>query len=105
MVFSRLVETMFQENPSFRLAEMDFRANSGFRKKKGKTVNKRILLPLDKKFDSLSRNGGFVQKMRFHYTEKLISLAGIYIYIYILYIYILRLSEQSVEDMFIMLKI
>ena len=34
--FSRLVETMFQENPSFWLVETDFRANSGFRKKKEK---------------------------------------------------------------------
>ena len=34
--FLRLVGTMFQENPSFRLVEMDFRANNGFRKKKEK---------------------------------------------------------------------
>ena len=36
IVFSRLVETMFQENPSFGPAETDFRANNGFRKKKEK---------------------------------------------------------------------
>ena len=34
--FSRLVETMFQENPSFRLVEMDCWANNGLRKKKEK---------------------------------------------------------------------
>ena len=39
-IFQRLppvmVETMFQEDPSFRLVETDFRANNGFRKKKEK---------------------------------------------------------------------
>ena len=35
-VFFRLVETMFQENPSLRLVETDFRANNGFRNKKKK---------------------------------------------------------------------
>ena len=36
IVFIRLVETMFQENPSFRPVETDFGANNGFRKKKEK---------------------------------------------------------------------
>ena len=36
IVFSRLVERIFQENPSFKLVETDFRANNGFRKKKEK---------------------------------------------------------------------
>ena len=36
----RLMETMFQENPSFRLVETDFRANNGFRKKKEKLLIK-----------------------------------------------------------------
>ena len=35
-VFFRLVETMFQKNPSFRLVETDFRAINGFQKKKEK---------------------------------------------------------------------
>ena len=36
-VYFRLVETMFQENPSFQLLETDNnRANNGFRKKKEK---------------------------------------------------------------------
>ena len=34
--FFYLVETMFQENPSFRLVETDFRANNSFRRKKEK---------------------------------------------------------------------
>ena len=34
--FFRLVEPIFQENPSFWLVKMDFRANNGFRKKKEK---------------------------------------------------------------------
>ena len=34
--FFRLVEPMFQENPSFWLVKMDFRANNGFRMKKEK---------------------------------------------------------------------
>ena len=36
MVFSCLVEKIFQENPSFQLVETDFRANNGFCKKKEK---------------------------------------------------------------------
>ena len=35
-LFCPLVETMFQENPSFWLLETDFRANNGFRRKKEK---------------------------------------------------------------------
>ena len=35
-LFCLLVETMFQENPSFWLVETDFRANNGFRRKKEK---------------------------------------------------------------------
>ena len=35
-VIFRLVEMMFQESPSFRLVEADYRANNGFRKKKEK---------------------------------------------------------------------
>ena len=35
-VFFRLMETMFQENPSFQLVETNLRANNGFHKKKEK---------------------------------------------------------------------
>ena len=56
-VFFRLVETMFQEIPSFRLVETDFRANNG---EKRKAVNKRTLLPLNKNSNSTSRNERFI---------------------------------------------
>ena len=49
------------------------------RRKKSK-VNKRILFPINKNSDSTSQNERFVKKIRFHYSEKLLSLAGIYIY-------------------------
>ena len=42
-----------------------------------KSVNKRILFPEDRNPDSTSQNEGFVKKIRFRYTEKLLSLAGI----------------------------
>ena len=48
---------------------------------------KRILFPLNKNFDSTSRNEGFVKKMRFLYAEKLLSPARIY------YIYIKRVED------------
>ena len=50
--------------------ETDFRANNGFHKQK-KAVNKRILFPLDKDFDSISQNEGFVKNIRFQHEEKL----------------------------------
>ena len=55
---------------------------SGKEKRKRKAANKRILFPLNKNFDSTSRNEGFVKKIRFHYAENLLSAAGIFIYIY-----------------------
>ena len=42
-----------------------------------KAVNKKILFPIDKNFDSTSQNEGFVKKIRFKYAEKLLSPAGI----------------------------
>ena len=48
---------MFQENPSFQLVETDF----GERK----TVNKRILFPINKNSDSTSRSEEFVKKYAF----------------------------------------
>ena len=68
IAFSRLVETS-----SFRLKETDFRANNGFCKKKI------ILFPLNKNSYSTSRNDGLFKKVHFHFAEKLLSLAGIYI--------------------------
>ena len=56
---------MFQENPSFQLVEMKFRANNGFSKKKKKAVNKRILFPLNKNPDFTSLNEGFNKKYVF----------------------------------------
>ena len=46
-------------------------------KSRKKAVNKRILFPIDRSFDSTSQNEGFVKNMRFHYAEKLLSPAGI----------------------------
>ena len=43
-----------------------------------KAVNKRILFPLNKNYDSTSQNEGFDQKIHFHYAENLLSPAGIY---------------------------
>ena len=37
---------------------------------RNKAVNKRILFPIDKNYDSTSQNEGFVKKIRFHYAEK-----------------------------------
>ena len=56
--------------------ETEFRANNGFHKKK-KAVNKRILFPIDRNFDSTTQNEGFVKKIRFHRAERLLSPAGI----------------------------
>ena len=42
-----------------------------------KTVNKRILFPLDKNSDSTSQNVGFLRKIRFHHAENMLSPAGI----------------------------
>ena len=42
-----------------------------------KTVNKRILSPIDRNSDSTSNNEGFIIKIRFHFPEKLLSPAGI----------------------------
>ena len=56
--------------------ETEFRANNGFHKQK-KAINKRILFPIDRNFDSTSQNEGFFKKIRFHYAEKLLSPAGI----------------------------
>ena len=53
--------------------ETDIRANNGFHKQE----NKIIRFPLDKNLDSISQNMGFAKKIRFQYTEKLLSLAGI----------------------------
>ena len=55
------------------LVETDIRANNGFHKQE----NKIIRFPLDKNLDSISQNMGFAKKIRFHYTEKLLSPAGI----------------------------
>ena len=52
--------------------ETDFRAITAFNKQK-KAVKKRMLFPLDKNSDSTSLNEGFVQKIGFHYAEKLPS--------------------------------
>ena len=41
------------------------------------TVNKRILFPLNKNYDSTSRNEGFVKKNHFHFAKKLLPLAGV----------------------------
>ena len=70
IVFFRLVETMFQENPSFQLVETQ---------EEKKAVNKRILFTLNKSSHSTSWNKGFVKKIGFHYSEKLLSSAGIII--------------------------
>ena len=37
-----------------------------------KAVNKKMLFPIDRNFDSTSQNEGFVKKTRFHYVEKLL---------------------------------
>ena len=42
-----------------------------------KFVNKRLLFPIDRHSDPISQNKGFVKEIRFHYTEKLLSAAGI----------------------------
>ena len=42
-----------------------------------KFVNKRLLFPIDRKSDPIIQNKGFVKEIRFHYTEKLLSAAGI----------------------------
>ena len=42
-----------------------------------KAANKRILFPIDRNTDSTSQNEGLVIKIRFHYAEKLLSLARI----------------------------
>ena len=65
---------IFQQNSLFRLVETH--TNSGFHKRQ-KAGNKRIPFPLDKNFDSISRNEGFVKKVRFHCAGKLLSLEGI----------------------------
>ena len=62
MVFSHLMETIFQENPSFQLVETDIRAKNGFRTKERKAVNKSILFALNKSSDSTIWNEGFVKK-------------------------------------------
>ena len=56
--------------------ETDFRANNGFRKKKKKTVNQRILLPLNKNPDFTSRSEGFVKKYVLTAPKKLLSNYG-----------------------------
>ena len=43
-----------------------------------KAVNKRILLPIDRNSDSTSEIEGFIKNIRFHYSEKLLSPAGIF---------------------------
>ena len=57
--------------------ETKFNANNGFHKQKKKTVNKRILFPIERNSDSTSLNEGFVIKIRFHFSEKMLSRAGI----------------------------
>ena len=42
-----------------------------------KTVNKRILFPIDRIYDSTSRNENFAKKIRFYNAEKLLSQARI----------------------------
>ena len=42
-----------------------------------KVVNKKILFPIDRNSDSTSQNEGFIQKIHFHYAQKLLSPAGI----------------------------
>ena len=76
--FFCLVETMFQEYPSFRLVETGFRANNGFRNKEEKLQIKeyclhetKILIPPAEMKDSL-------KKVSFHYAKNLLSLAGIH---------------------------
>ena len=46
-------------------------------KSRKKTVNKRIMFPIDRNSDSTNQNEGFVKYMRFHYVEKLLSTAGV----------------------------
>ena len=41
-----------------------------------KVVNKRTLFPIGRNSDSTSQKEGFIKKIRFHYAEKLVSLAG-----------------------------
>ena len=43
-----------------------------------KAVNKRILFPIDRNSDSTSEIEGFIKNIRFHYSEKLLSPAGIF---------------------------
>ena len=61
-------KSIFQGNPYLWLVETKFSANNGFHKQK-KTVNKRILSPIDRNSDSTSQNEGFVIKIRFHFVE------------------------------------
>ena len=42
-----------------------------------KTLNKVILFPIDRNSDSTNQNEGFLKKIRFHYTEELLSPADI----------------------------
>ena len=42
-----------------------------------KAVYKRILFPIDRNSYSTSQNEGLIKNIRFHYTEKLLSPAGI----------------------------
>ena len=57
----------------YLLVETDIGANNGFHKQE----NKIMRFPLDKNIDSISQNMGFVKKIRFYYTEKLLSSSGI----------------------------
>ena len=46
-------------------------------RKKVKVVNKRRQFPIDRNSDSTSQNEGLSNNIRFHYAERLLSLAGI----------------------------
>ena len=42
-----------------------------------KVINKRTLFPINRNSDSTSQNERLTKNIRFHYTEKLLSPAGI----------------------------
>ena len=52
--------------------ETDFRASIGSTSRE-KAINRIILFPIDGNSDSTNHNEGFAKKIRFHYTEKLLS--------------------------------
>ena len=57
--------------------EAEFRANNGFHKQEKKAIKEGKLFSINRNFDSTSQNEEFIEIIRFHYPEKLLSPGGI----------------------------